>query len=407
MSIPWTIKYKPKNKSEYVNNFEALRKLERWLLSQKKIPSSKKAAFLYGPPGVGKTISVEVLAKEHDFDLIEMNASDWRNRESLEKLAEISSNQSTLYGIRNRILLLDELEGLSSRGDRGSIRAIVNLIKKTSHFLIFAANNAWDPKFSSFRTYCLLIRFKPIPTQSVIRHLRRICTEEEINVEDKVLHSIAKLSKGDLRSAVTDLQIITQGQPYVTDDDVKWLTPRDRQKAIFDVLRLIFTSKNYLDVRRAIDMVDTNHEMLFEWIYENLPRQVMDKKDLFKGMEALARADIFMNRIKRFQNWSLLKYYLDLITLGVAMANDKRYQKWIPFKFPERIKIMAKTFRQRKLQMKVGSLLREKCHTSSIQVVREYLPYLRIIFEHDPEMARKLSIDLNLDKEAIDFLSKN
>ena len=40
-----------------------------------------KPIFLIGPPGVGKTTIVKALAHQYGYDLIEMNASDTRNRD--------------------------------------------------------------------------------------------------------------------------------------------------------------------------------------------------------------------------------------------------------------------------------------------------------------------------------------
>ena len=45
----------------------------------------KKAAFLYGPSGCGKTILVKALAKKHNLELIEVNASDYRTKEQIEE----------------------------------------------------------------------------------------------------------------------------------------------------------------------------------------------------------------------------------------------------------------------------------------------------------------------------------
>lgn len=41
---------------------------------------SFKAALLSGPPGVGKTTTVQVVCKELGYDLVEFNASDTRNK---------------------------------------------------------------------------------------------------------------------------------------------------------------------------------------------------------------------------------------------------------------------------------------------------------------------------------------
>lgn len=232
---------------------------------------------------MGKTVSVEILAKEHDFNLIEMNASDCRKREALEKIVSMASIQSTLFGTQRRIILLDELEGINASEDSGGISTIVDLIKNIRYPLILTANSTWDTQFSTLRDHCLLIQFKRIPTRSIVPFLRKICEKEGIKVDEEALKLIAERARGDLRSAITDLQALSQGRESLTYNDVSWLGARDRQEAIFDVLRIIFMADKYIIAKKAVDLADVDYEMLFEWIYENLPLQLTNKQDLSNG----------------------------------------------------------------------------------------------------------------------------
>jgi len=51
--------------------------------------------LLSGPPGVGKTTTVQVVCKELGYDLVEFNASDTRNKTLLkEAVSGLLSNTS-------------------------------------------------------------------------------------------------------------------------------------------------------------------------------------------------------------------------------------------------------------------------------------------------------------------------
>jgi len=51
--------------------------------------------LLSGPPGVGKTTTVQVICKELGYDLVEFNASDTRNKTLLkEAVSGLLSNTS-------------------------------------------------------------------------------------------------------------------------------------------------------------------------------------------------------------------------------------------------------------------------------------------------------------------------
>jgi len=73
MYASWTVKHKPSSLSEVVGNAEAIQKLSKWVNSWETGIPKKRAVFLYGPPGVGKTVSVEALANDSGMELVERN----------------------------------------------------------------------------------------------------------------------------------------------------------------------------------------------------------------------------------------------------------------------------------------------------------------------------------------------
>lgn len=405
MALPWTVVHKPKKISEVVGNSESIEQFIQWMRSWEKKKPLKRAAFLHGPPGVGKTVVAEAYATEHNYDLVEMNASDWRTAEAIQRVAGVASMQTTLYGVKKRMIILDELDGISGREDRGGVGAIVDVVKNTQCPIILIANNAWDPRFTYLRQYCLPIEFKRIPYRSIVPYLRKICEKENIRADEEALKLIAERSRGDVRSAINDLQALAQGCRSLTYEDVDWLAYRDRQESIFEVLRTIFTADNYWKARKTVDLADVDYEMLFEWIYENAPYQLTHPNDLCKAMENLAKVDIYLRRVKATQDWGLLGYALDLMTSGVAMSREKTYPRWVPFKFPQRIKLLSKMKGEKAIKLKIGAKIRAKCHISATAAAKEYLPYLKVIFESDPEMGAGLARWFGLDDEMVEYLA--
>jgi len=403
----WTVKHKPKTLSEVVGNQEAIQKFIGWIKSWEKGIPKKRAAFLYGPPGVGKTVLVEAFANDFGMELVEKNASDYRTEDAINRFAGLASQYGSLFGVK-RLVLLDELDGLTGTADKGGVKAITDVVKTAQFPVVLIANNVYDPRFSNLRSYCLLIEFKKPPAGEVMKHLKRICLRENIQADENALKFIAQRSEGDVRSAVNDLQALAQGKKRLTYEDVSWFGYRDRQDTIFSVLRMIIYGRTCLSAKQAVDMADVDIDMLFEWIYENVPSHLTDPHDLARAMDALSMADVYRGRIRATQDWSFTRYVIDYMTAGVAMARQNtKTHGWTPFKFPERIQMLSRSKVDRATQLSIGSKIKRKCHISAYRASKEILPYLKIIFKNNTDMAAGLAKWFDLDAEMIEYLTES
>jgi replication factor C large subunit len=393
--------------SEVVGNQEAISKFVDWVKSWDKGVPKKRAVLLYGPPGVGKTVTVEVVANDCQMEFVEKNASDYRTEDAVNRFAGLASQYSSLFGAR-RIVLLDELDGLTGTSDRGGVKAITDVVKTAQFPIVLIANTAYDPRFSTLRSYCLLVEFKKPPAGEVTKHLKRICVSEGIQADEDALKFIAQRSEGDVRSAVNDLQALAQGKKKLTFEDVSWMGYRDRQDSIFNVLRMIIYGKTCASARQASNMADVDVDMLFEWIYENVPEHLTDPHDLAEAMSALATADVYRGRIRSSHDWSFTRYVVDYMTAGVCMARQNTTTRgWIPFKFPTRMQMLSRSKAERATQLSIGQKIKRKCHVSAVRASKEVLPYLRIIFKNDEQMAAGIAKWLDLEPEMVEYIAES
>jgi replication factor C large subunit len=400
----WAVKHKPKSTVDIVGNSAAVKTFSDWVKSWSKGTPKKRAVFLYGPPGIGKTVTVEALANDLHVELVEKNASDYRTEDAINRFAGLASQYGSLFGGK-RIVLLDELDGLTGNADKGGVKAITDIVKTARCPVVLIANSAYDPRFRNLRSYCFLIEFKKPPAGEVAKHLERISEREGIQADENALKFIAQRSEGDVRSAVNDLQALAQGKKRLTYDDVSWLSYRDRQDSIFNVLRMIVYGRTCLGAKRAVDMADVDIDMLFEWVYENVPAHLTDPHDLSQAMDALSMADVYRGRIRSTQDWSFTRYVIDYMTAGVAMARqNSKVQGWVPFKFPSRIMMLSRSKAERGMQLGIGFKIKRKCHISAARASKEVLPYLKIIFKNNVDMAAGLAKWLDLDSEMVEYL---
>jgi replication factor C large subunit len=401
---PWTIKYKPKTSKDVAGNKLPLEKLRDWIQSWSKGRPNKAAVLLYGPAGVGKTSVTEALARERGWDLVEVNASDKRSGEILSKVAGLASTQSTLFS-KGRLILLDEVDGINLRADQAAVTTILQIIKETQYPLILTANDPWDPKIRPLREACLQIELKRLGVRDGLPLLRNILNQEGVKTNEDALKLIIDRDRGDIRSILNDMQLLSSRHGTLTVDDVDLLSGRDRTESIFEVLRVIFNSRTTASARRALSISDVDQEMLFQWIFENAPYQIPKPKELEEAMTALAESDLYFGRIRKTQSWHLLSYALDLMTAGVAVAKQTSPSGWVPMRFPQKISSMSRSRAIRDVRKKAATSIGLKSHVSTRRAPQLYFPLLRFIYEHNPKEFDRIATSLDAKEELDDLVS--
>jgi len=369
----WTIKYKPKNLKEFVNQKEAVNKFVNWLKNWKP----GEALLFYGPPGVGKTALVEAYSNEKKIDLIQMNASDHRSAKQIKSVIGASIRQQSLFK-RDKIFMIDEIDGLAGREDYGGVKEIIKIIKESQFPIILTANDPWSTKLRSLRNYCILVEFKRIPVIDVEKRLKMICKSEKITMDKEVLRQLARNSKGDLRSAINDLETISRGKKKISLKDLKELGYREKEENIFNVLKSVFKTKNILAAKLAINNSDKDPDEIFWWIENNIAKEYEDPEEIAKAFDALSKADLFRQWVRSRQNWKLKGYMIDLMTGGVATAKHEMYRKFTKYQYPSKLVVLGRTKIMRKEEKERLLELSKQLHCSTRKIRKEFLPFLRL-----------------------------
>jgi replication factor C large subunit len=264
-SLPWSEKHRPRKLDGLVGNHETIRTLKSWVESWiSKIPS-KRAALLVGPPGTGKTASVGALANDLDMELVEFNSSDKRNKDSIETLVWRAASQQTLDG-RPRLILLDEVDGLSGTSDRGGVGAILKVIKDAVHPIVMTANDPNSPRLKDLMKVCQVFNFGLIESDDIEKVLKRILSENNVDVSSEALDGIIEGSGGDLRAAISDLE--SQVRSGLTSSMIEPAF-RDSKRGTEETLRHLFASADSKMARRVLSESELNHDSLVLWLEEN------------------------------------------------------------------------------------------------------------------------------------------
>ena len=299
----------------------------------------------------------------------------------------------------------------------------------------------------------------------VYAKLERISKELKLDAPPDALDALAVHSTGDLRSAINDLESIARGKGAVSVEDVEKLSVRDRQDYTPAIVLNIFSAKTLWEARKSINQAYIEHEELFDWIYENLPLILDDKRDLDEGLDALSRADIYAKRA-RMSSYRLQKYMFNAMTGGVAftrghseglglrkqvstavaklgyqqsafayqetaqgmlvkpikyMGDDWRRVNdalrglgamwvrggngWsIPYLRPPQLKWRyIRTYHSRRKLQSVAAKVALKCHISSKEAVSEVIPLLRLMYSNK-EGGEATTAWLELEEDEVDWL---
>src|SRR4030067_471952 len=85
-SLDWTEKYRPQTLSLVIGHNKAVEELRQWAQSWEKGVPKDRAVVVYGRAGIGKTSVAHALGHDMGWEVIELNASDQRTADIIEKV---------------------------------------------------------------------------------------------------------------------------------------------------------------------------------------------------------------------------------------------------------------------------------------------------------------------------------
>lgn len=399
--IPWIKKYTPKNICDIPQpNAVKLKNFVQGFKNEKK-----NAALLYGPAGSCKSCAVYAVAKELNVEVVEVNASDVRNADQInEKLGNALKQQSLFF--RGKIVLVDEVDGISGNQDRGGIPALVKLLEKSAFPVVLTANDPWDKKFNKLRSSSVMLEFSPLDNNAIYVVLKNICETEGVAFDEPALKMLARRSGGDLRAAINDLQSLSQLNKNITKDVLDSLGERNKEESITHALIKVFKSSDPSIALGAFDSVNMNLDEIMFWVEYNLPREYQKPEEIARAFDALSRADVYRGRIRRRQHWRFLAYVNALLSAGVAVAKDAKYSGAIKYMQTTRLLKMWQANMKYAMRKSIASKIAEKTHCSAKRALESSLPYLQQVFRNDKDAALQIAEELDFDEKEIDWLKR-
>ena len=413
--MDWTEKYRPQTLDAVVGNPTAVNTLRSWARSWEHGIPEVRVVVLRGPPGVGKTTSVEALAREMGWSIIEMNASDQRTGKAIEDVALRGSMFETFADDGSftrasdggrKLIVLDEADNFYGNHDKGAMPVVNTLIKSTCQPVVLIVNDFYElsRKSSAVNDSTLQITFKKPQASTIAKALYRIADAEGVEVDPEAMELIAQNANGDMRAAVRNLESLALGQDSVTLEMTEDLSPRDTRSDIYDLMKAVFLGGDPAEARRKAMDVDEDPGMVLMWIDENMPTECTDTGDLIRGYERLSRADIFMSRVYRRQYYRFWSYAKDLMTFGVCASKRAKSRPGTRINFPSYLGRMSRSKKVRMVRASISIKLAQHLHTTSRRVQNDVMPYVRDMMTNDPDLRLHLADELDLDADELSLL---
>ena len=277
-SLLWVEKYKPTSTKAIIGqqgDKSNMRKLTLWLQNwtkhhahggkppQRPPPWNAgsdngawaKCALLSGPPGVGKTTTAYLVSKDLGYDVMEMNASDARSKKLLEaSISDAVSSQSLSRTSKNRVLLMDEVDGMAGNEDRGGMAELINLIKASKIPVICMCNDRNHQKIRSLANYCFDLRFQRPRAEQIKGAMMSICFKEKVKITPDALMELITGCNQDVRQVLHHLTLLKarEDESKLDAADAKKEAERSKKTSIkvgpFDVVRKVFSASEQKDM---------------------------------------------------------------------------------------------------------------------------------------------------------------
>ncbi|RKV31679.1 DNA polymerase III subunit gamma/tau [Helicobacter pylori] len=334
------LKYRPKHFSELVGQ-ESVAKTLSLALDNQRLAN----AYLFsGLRGSGKTSSSRIFARalmceegpkavpcdtciqcqsalnNHHIDIIEMDGASNRGIDDVRNLIE-QTRYKPSFG-RYKIFIIDEVHMFTTEAFNALLKT---LEEPPSHvkFLLATTDALKLPATILSRTQHF--RFKKIPENSVISHLKTILEKEQVSYESSALEKLAHSGQGSLRDTITLLeQAINYCDNAITESKVATMLGAIDRSVLEDFFQsLINQDEARLKERYAI--------------LENYETEgVLEEMMLFLKAKLLSPDSYSILLIERF--FKIIMSSLSLLKEG---ANASFVLLLLKMKFKEALKLKA------------------------------------------------------------------
>ena len=291
------------------------------------------------------------------YQIIWINASDTRNKKSIEDmLTDLSSNTTIQYYQKlthdpnekiKSIIIMDEVDGVGAN-DRGGIGALIQVIKSTKTPVICIWNDIKNRKLTPLINYWYDLRFDPPTADQIVYKCQEIWRKEDLYSDSNALKQIVEANNWDIRHTLNTLQLWKYEHHTVnkqkTDSKI-WQIKKDVtvQVNAQDVATIMLNQSEFRKIesfKEKLNLFFIHYDLVPLYVHENYLTSMWNSnsmesiENLAKSADMISKGDVVLNQTRSSQDWSLMPWIGILSCLGPATLVCKfcsfvKFPEWL------------------------------------------------------------------------------
>jgi len=265
-TLPWVEKYRPKTLDEIYGNDKIKNALFQYL-KLKQLPH----LLFYGQSGTGKTSIINAYAREaykefYSFMVLQINASEERGIEIIRNKVKNFVTTKAMYKEQPfKLVILDEADAMTISAQSMLRRIIEDFTENARFCLICNKIKNIDPAIQS---RCINFKFAVLDSKTISDKLNLICKNNKIKITQDGIDFINKISKGDMRKAINNLQSLSMSFNIINAENVSTFFGYPTQNNIDNIYNITQKYKLY-DAHKLIKKnINNNQYSVLELIIE-------------------------------------------------------------------------------------------------------------------------------------------
>ena len=275
----WIDEFSPKNDFEFIGKFNNISIIQKWLKE-----NSKKAMFVYGQSGVGKTELVSYILNKNNYNKIEINTGLIKN--SIKSIKDytkkiMDTNDISTYFCnkpKKTVIVIDELENLML--EKGILSEILLMLssKIIEKIPIIIISNTIDKKVNEILKKCLSSKIEPPTSADMKKLIYNIVIKKNMDIETECIDLIIEKSECDFRRLINLMyEIYIQfGKNNINKNMIEEYIfsfgNKNVDMNLSEITSKIITSN--LDTKNILNLYDTDKLLISLMIHENYIKQI-------------------------------------------------------------------------------------------------------------------------------------